>query len=212
MYPVLIAAGHRACVERAVHPAPAARSSWPRSSSGCVPGVPIVVGVLPPPVLARYVAWLGLQTSGERGKSSPIPQLLADRTGWEPFVEQVAAVYRALPAGDRQHAFVLRVRATAWPGRWTCSGARMDSRGPSPARTAYWHWSLEEGVDTDVLIAVGADPEDLRALFRDVRQVGVTQCTYCMSWRNGMRIHVARRIARAAPYGLAEDAALRVTS
>jgi hypothetical protein len=48
-------------------------------------------------------------------------------------------------------------------------------------------------VDSDVLIAIGSDPADLRALFREVEQVGVTSCTYCMSWRNGMPIFVARR-------------------
>jgi hypothetical protein len=47
--------------------------------------------------------------------------------------------------------------------------------------------------DSDVLIAIDADPDDLRALFRDVRQVGVTSCTYCLSWRNGLPIHLARR-------------------
>ena len=57
--------------------------------------------------LARYTAWLGISTSGERGKRPPpIPQLLADRTGWEDFVAQVARIYEQLPPQDKAHTLI----------------------------------------------------------------------------------------------------------
>jgi hypothetical protein len=43
-----------------------------------------------------------------------------------------------------------------------------------------------------VLVAVGAKEDELRMLFHDVHQAGVLHCEYCMSWRDGMRIFVAR--------------------
>jgi hypothetical protein len=191
MYPVLIAAGI-ALVERTVSSRAGRALVVAALVLGCLPGVPIVVGVLPPPVLARYVAWLGLQTSGERGKSSPIPQLLADRTGWEAFVNQIAAVYRALPPEDRRQALVY-APSYGMAGAVDVLGRKDGLPRAIAGQNSYWHWSEEEGVDSDVLITVDANPEDLRALFREVTEVGVTSCAYCMNWRNGKPIHLARR-------------------
>jgi len=190
IYPVLIAAG-LAFVERVVHSRAARAAIVLLLVAGCVPAVPIVIGVLPPPVLARYVAWLGIQTSAERGKTSPIPQLLADRTGWEDFVDQVAAIYRALPPEDQRRA-IIYAPSYGQAGAVDVLGRKYGLPRTIARQNSYWHWSEREGVDTEVLIAVDAKPEHLHALFRDVREVGVTECTYCMSWRNGKRIDVAR--------------------
>jgi hypothetical protein len=190
IYPVLIAAG-TALVERRIH-RPAARGIVTAILlAGCVPAVPIVIGVLPPETLARYVAWLGIETSGERGKTSPIPQLLADRTGWESFVAQVAEIHASLPPEDRRQALIY-APSYGQAGAIDLLGRPYGLPRTIAAQNSYWHWSEREGVDSDVFIAIGADPKDLHALFREVRQVGVTSCTYCMSWRDDMPIHVAR--------------------
>lgn len=191
IYPVLIAAG-LAAIERWLQHAAARALVTTMLIAGCVPAVPIVIGVLPPEPLARYVAWLGIETSGERGKTSPIPQLLADRTGWESFVAQVADIHAALPPEDRRQALIY-APSYGQAGAIDLLGRRYGLPRTIAAQNSYWHWSQREGVDADVFIAIGADPRDLNALFREVRQVGVTSCTYCMSWRNGMPIHVARR-------------------
>jgi 4-amino-4-deoxy-L-arabinose transferase-like glycosyltransferase len=70
--------------------------------------LPLVTPVLPPPALASYLATLGLQEriALERGKRSPLPQLLADRTGWESFVDDIERVYEHLPEDDRRRAIV----------------------------------------------------------------------------------------------------------
>jgi hypothetical protein len=190
IYPVLIAAG-LAAIERRVRSATARAVVVAALVAGCVPAIPIVVGVLPPPTLARYVAWLGIQTSGERGKTSPIPQLLADRTGWEDFVDQVSAVYGSLSPEDQQRALIY-APSYGQAGAIDVLGRDRGLPRAIAKQNSYWHWSDREGVDSDVLIAVDADPDDLRSLFREVTKVGVTSCTYCMSWRNGRSIHVAR--------------------
>lgn len=190
IYPVLIAAG-AVVFERVARGTAQRALVTTMVLAGCVPGMPLVIGVLPPPTVARYVAWLGMQTSAERGKTSPIPQLLADRTGWEPFVEQVAAVYRSLPLDEQRRALIYG------PSYGQAGAIDVLGRTEGLPRTiaghnSYYLWSEREGVDTDVLIAVGANPERLHALFRDVQLVGTVQCTYCMSWRNGMPIYLAR--------------------
>jgi hypothetical protein len=190
IYPVLLATGFVA-IERRM------RSSMGRGLvlaavvAGCLPGLPVVVGVLPPPSLASYVAWLGLQTSGERGKTSPIPQLLADRTGWEEFVAQVADVYRSLPPEDQRRALVY-APSYGHAGAVDLLGREYGLPRAIARQNSYWHWSAEEGVDSEVLIAIDANPERLRQVFREVTQVATTRCDYCMSWRNGKPIYVAR--------------------
>jgi 4-amino-4-deoxy-L-arabinose transferase-like glycosyltransferase len=191
IYPVLIAAG-AVVLERLVRRPTTRAVITTMVLAGCVPAVPIVIGVLPPPTLARYVAWLGIQTSAERGKTSPIPQLLADRTGWEDLVAQVGGIYRSLPAEDRRDVLIY-APSYGQAGAIDLLGSADGLPRTIAGQNSYWHWSKREGVDSQVVIAIGADPEDLRALFRDVQLEGTTSCTYCMSWRNGMPIWVARR-------------------
>ncbi|HSC27998.1 MAG TPA: glycosyltransferase family 39 protein [Vicinamibacterales bacterium] len=191
IYPVLIAAG-TVVIERWLRSPTARAVVTTLVLAGCVPATPIVIGVLPPDTLARYVAWLGIRTSAERGKTSLIPQLLADRTGWEEFVAQVASIHASLPPDDRRQALIY-APSYGQAGAIDLLGRPYGLPRTIASQNSYWHWSLAEGVDSDVLIAIGADPDDLHALFRDVQAVGATSCTYCMSWRDGMAIHVARR-------------------
>lgn len=191
IYPVLIAAGFSWLASFVRTPALRA-IVLVAVVAGCLPGMPIVIGVLPPALLARYTAWLGINTSGERGKRPPpIPQLLADRTGWEDFVAQVARIYEQLTPADRAHTLIY--------GPSYGQAAAVDVLGRQyglpraiSGHNTYFHWSQREGVNSDVLIAVGARRDDLEALFRDVRLAGTTSCAYCMTWRNDMPIYLAR--------------------
>jgi 4-amino-4-deoxy-L-arabinose transferase-like glycosyltransferase len=199
-YPVLYAAGavwlesglRRLAASRPVlaRSVPAAAVGLTMASAAAL--VPIALPVLPPPTLARYVAALGLNAQAERGKSSPIPQLLADRTGWESFVDDVARVYRELAPADQE-------KVLFYAPSYGQAGA-LELLGPSrglPAgrvigsQNTYWHWSVGR-VNTDVLIAVDAGEDTLRHLFADVREAGRSYCEYCMSWRNDNPIHLAR--------------------
>jgi len=191
IYPVLIAAGF-VWLERFLR-SPAARAVvLVAVIAGCLPGMPIVIGVLPPAPLARYTAWLGISTSGERGKRPPpIPQLLADRTGWEDFVAQVARIYEQLPAEDKVHTLIY-APSYGQAGAVDVLGRQYGLPRAISGQNNYYHWSEREGVNSDVLIAVGARRADLELLFRDVRLVDTTSCVYCMQWRNQMPIYLAR--------------------
>jgi hypothetical protein len=57
---------------------------------------------------------------------------------------------------------------------------------------SYYHWSAGHA-DADVLIAVDANPSDLKLLYREYSLVDVVRCDYCMSWRARMPIYVARQ-------------------
>ncbi len=155
---------------------------------------PLAEPLLPPPALARYVSALGLGFQAERGKRSPIPQTLADRTGWESFLDDVTRVYRSLPPAEQRQAIL-------YAPDYGHAGA-LDLWGPSrglprviASHNSYWHWS-EGHTNTDVLIAIDPNPDVLRQLFRDVQPAGWVDCDYCMSWRSHMPIYVARGAIR----------------
>ena len=192
VYPLLLAAG-------AVTTSAYIRSGVARSvlvsavALSAAALLPLVTPVLPPPMLAAYVAKLGVQEriALERGKTSPLPQLLADRTGWESFVDDVDRVYRTLPEEDRR-------RAVVYVPDYGHAGA-LERWGPArglprviSSQNWYYHWSAGHA-DADVLIAVGANPEDLKQLYREYSLVDHVRCDYCMSWRADMPIYVARQ-------------------
>jgi hypothetical protein len=151
---------------------------------------PLVLPLLPPERLAGFVTLTGAPTTAERGKTSAIPQLLADRTGWESFVDDVARIYQALPERDRR-------RVVVYGPSYGHAGA-IELLGPRRGMVVrtisnhnnYYHWS--QGVNPEVVIAVGADPSGLRQLFAQVEAVGVSRCEYCMSWRDNNPIFLAR--------------------
>jgi Dolichyl-phosphate-mannose-protein mannosyltransferase len=197
-YPLLVAAG-AVVIERWLTRLEGRVHSIARLARVVIPGAilatslvlaPVVLPLLPPPALARFVAALGLNVSAERSNTSAIPQLLADRTGWESFVDDVDRVFASLPAADR-------ARALIYAPSYGHAGA-LEFFGPArglPAvisgHNTYWHWSVDRA-DSDVLIAVDADPDVLRRLFREVREAGRVRCVYCMSWRSDLRILVAQ--------------------
>jgi 4-amino-4-deoxy-L-arabinose transferase-like glycosyltransferase len=152
---------------------------------------PITLPLLRPERVAAYAQTTGVLPRLERGKTSPIPQWLADRTGWPEFVADVGAVVAALSPEDR-------ARAIVYAPSYGQAGA-LELLGPAQGVTAtvicnqnnYYLWSFGR-TDSDVLVAVGAKEDELRTLFREVREARVHHCEYCMSWRDGMRIYVAR--------------------
>jgi 4-amino-4-deoxy-L-arabinose transferase-like glycosyltransferase len=157
---------------------------------------PVTLPVVPPARAAAYTRAIGLLPPLERGKTSPIPQWLADRTGWESFVDNVAELYRTLPPEEQQrvvifapdygHAGALELLG---PGRGI--NARVISN-----HNTYWMWG--RGLpDPQVMIAVRANQKDLELLFERVQLDRRNYCDYCMSWRNDIPIYVARSPSRS---------------
>jgi 4-amino-4-deoxy-L-arabinose transferase-like glycosyltransferase len=151
---------------------------------------PVVLPLLSPPALARFVDALGLNFTAERGKTSAIPQLLADRTGWESFVAEVERVFLSLPAADRA-SVVIYAPSYGHAGSLELLGSWRGLPAVISGHNTYWHWSVGR-TDSHVLIAVDADPDVLRRLFAEVWQAGRVRCDYCMSWRSDMTVWVAR--------------------
>ena len=188
-YPILMAAGGVA-LERVLR-----GPGWRIAAGSMVAASglalsPMFVPLLPPPVEARYVAFFNADIKAERGKTSPIPQLLADRTGWRSFLDDMSRVYHALPDADRRRA-IIYVPDYGHAGALDLWGPRAGLPRVIASQNTYWHWS-DGRASTDVLIAVGARPGDLEKAYRQVVRVDTVQCDYCMSWRSHMPVYVAK--------------------
>ena len=189
MFPILLAAG-AIVTERMIRSRAGQAALVGATVAVALAFAPIVMPLLPPPTLAKYAAALGLTYSAERGKTSPIPQLLADRTGWESYVDDVERVYKSLSPEDRERA-IIYAPSYGQAGAIELWGPARGLPRVIGAQNTYWHWSAGH-TNTEVLIAVDMRPTTLRRLFRDVREAARINCDYCMSWRSNIPIFVAR--------------------
>jgi hypothetical protein len=185
-YPILMAAGGVA-LERVVRRPVAAVSAV--AVSGLALAM-MFLPLLPPAAEACYVAFLGANIKAERGKTSPIPQLLADRTGWRSFIDDLVRVYGSLPPEDQKRA-IIYVPDYGHAGAIDLWGPQAGLPRVIASQNTYWHWSNGH-TNSDVLIAVGAREADLRKVYRQVTRVDSVRCDYCMSWRDHMPIFVAK--------------------
>jgi len=189
-YPVLFAAGSVA-IEAATRDA----RRWLRVAApvlvitSATAVAPLALPLLPPATVSAYSRNIGLLPRIERGKTSPIPQWLSDRTGWESFVADVEAVYRTLPPEDQARA-VIFCPSYGQAGAVELFGPRLGLPRVIAPQNSYWTWANETRLP-EVLIAVGARDQDLEAAYTSHRVAAVSRCDYCMSWRNEMPIFVA---------------------
>jgi hypothetical protein len=195
IYPLLFAAGG-AAVDAA---AGAPRRRWLRYG---VPAwlaawglllAPLGLPVFPPETLAGYMRLVGGSPQLERGegKRTPIPQLFADRLGWEQLVDDVAAAAATLTPDERRRAVAFApaygpAGAIEWLGR---------DRGLPPVycgQNSYHMWGPPPD-PVDVAIVLGDDDRHLGELFDHVELAGIHECGMCMPWRNQMPIWIVRR-------------------
>ena len=109
MYPALLAAGAIVLERAARHRRWLGPSTVALLLAGILAFAPLGLPLLPPALLARYVAALGIVPQIERGqgKRAELPQWFADRFGWEQLVAQVAEVYRSLPPDERARVLIV---------------------------------------------------------------------------------------------------------
>lgn len=194
IYPALLAAG-AVVVERLAQRRPwLGRSMVALLLAGAIAFAPLGLPLLPPAVLARYVAWLGIVPQIERGqgKRVELPQWFADRFGWEQLVRQVAEVHRSLPPEDRQRTLIV---APSY-GHAGAVELLWPDRDPPPvvsAHNTWFFWSKDVLAREPFEVAIGMGlRQSLAHTYSQVEEVAVYDCDYCIAWRDRMPIHVAR--------------------
>ncbi|MBK9376677.1 MAG: hypothetical protein IPN03_23905 [Holophagales bacterium] len=180
-YPVLLAAGGVAA-ERFASTVWRLRTVAAYTALLLVTGMvlaPLFLPCLPPEVFMRYAAVTGLeQPRIETHRLGPLPQLHADRFGWEEMAREVARVYDALPPVDR-------ARAGVFGQNYGQAGA-IDLYGPAlglpPALSghlAYHDWG-PRGFTGEVLIVLDDDKATLESHFESVEWAGHVEHRWSM--------------------------------
>lgn len=162
---------------------------------------PVGLQLLPPTMLARYAAALGLVPQIEKGegKTSSLPQWQADRLGWNDLVDAVEAAVQTLSDEERRKAILFA------PGYGQAAPLEVlgGKRGFPPVYSAhnnYFFWGPPPD-PVEVAVVLGfrgsGDPpephEDLRQFFDEIELFRVHDCEWCMRWRDEMPIWIARR-------------------
>jgi len=68
--------------------------------------LPIILPYFPYPQVQSYAQAIGYNTELERGNKPPLPQILADRIGWEEKVDLVVNAYNKLNADEKKRTMI----------------------------------------------------------------------------------------------------------
>jgi hypothetical protein len=144
---------------------------------------PFAIPILPPETYIRYAKALHFdQPAIETHKLGPLPQMFADRFGWEEMTATVATIYNTLPADVRPK--------TAIFGQNYGEAGAIDTFGPKyglpPAISGHQNYFLwgPRGYSGESVIVMHGDREDLESKFADVRKVARVDHPYSMPFEH----------------------------
>jgi len=153
--------------------------------------LPFAKPVLSTDVFLRYSAALGMgPRTEERHEMGRLPQHFADMLGWPDLAANVARVYDALPAADRERACVF-AQNYGEAGAVDVLGAPLGLPRAISGHNSYFLWG-PRGCTGGVVIAIGGERKDYEEAFASVEQAAVHSCVDCMPYENNLPIWVAR--------------------
>lgn len=151
---------------------------------------PFVIPVLPPGDAANYIKKLGIMpSSGERSAQPDLPQILADRFGWEELAQKTAKIYNSLPEDEKKYTAVF-CENYGEAGAINYYGEKYGwlPRAIS-GHNSNWLWGY--GTDSiNTLIIINSDIGDLKELFNEVTEAGKTGSPFVMPFENNRPIFI----------------------
>jgi hypothetical protein len=152
---------------------------------------PLAKPVLSTDALVRYMAALGVgPKTEERNELGRLPQQYADMHGWPELAADLAKVYHALPAADRERACIV-VQNYGEAGAVDVLGAPLGLPRAISGHNSYYLWG-PRGCTGEVLIVLGGQRSDIEESFSSVEQAAVHTCTDCMPYENNRPVWIAR--------------------
>jgi 4-amino-4-deoxy-L-arabinose transferase-like glycosyltransferase len=145
--------------------------------------LPLAIPVLPPDTYIRYAKALHVNPPAiETHRMGPLPQLFADRFGWEGMAATVAGVYNNLPAD-------VRPKTAIFAQNYGEAGA-IDMFGPKyglpPAisgHQSYFLWG-PRGYTGESIIVMHGEQKDLESRFAEVQKVASVNHSYSMPYEH----------------------------
>ena len=153
---------------------------------------PVVLPILDPPVLARYMAATHLAPRPEEVAAigAPLTQIFSDELGWRRMEKQVAAVYASLSPEYRAQVAILAVDYG--------EAAAIDVYGPEDGLPAaisgnkqYFLWG-PGAADGSLIIHINGDPARWQGLCEKSEVAGSFGAPYVMPYENDRPILLCR--------------------
>ena len=152
---------------------------------------PLTLPVLPVDTFIRYEHAIGIApSSGERLKTSALPQYYADMFGWREMAAKVANVYWSLPAKDRARA-VFFGNNYGEAAAIDVFGRRLGLPPAVSGHNNYYLWG-SRGHDGSVIIIIGGSTRHYAKLFRSSQIAGWIISPYAMPYETNKPIYVLR--------------------
>jgi 4-amino-4-deoxy-L-arabinose transferase-like glycosyltransferase len=193
VYPTMFAVGGVACADLV----PWLRNAWWIVATALsLVLAPIILPLLDPAALARYLEWTHLAPSPEEvaAVGAPLTQIFSDELGWRALEKQVAQVYRSLEPEERAHAAIL----TTNYGEAAALEVYGRQDGLPPvlcAQNQYFLWGAR-GADEKVIIHVNGDPARWRRACESIEIAGNFGAPYVMPYENERPIFLCRGLHR----------------
>jgi MFS family permease len=160
---------------------------------GLAMALPLVLPFLGYEQVGAYTNFIGLNTEIERGKKPLLPQLLADRIGWEEKVDLVVRAYQSLPAGDQKET-IIAAGNYGQAGAIELFGKNYGLPAVACGHNTYYLWSKER-LRGSIVLQLGRsdDYEGLKRRFENVEPCdGEYSSKYVSFHENNLKVFVCR--------------------
>jgi hypothetical protein len=153
--------------------------------------LPLWVPILPAETYIRYSGLLGLQPPRmERHRDTVLPQVFADRFGWQELVAEVARAYHSLTS-EEQSRTTIYAQNYGEAGAIDFFGGRYNLPGAISGHNSYWLWGMRNPSATTVVI-VGGRWEDHEKVFGSVELFAIHSHPYAMPFETELPIYICR--------------------
>jgi len=178
IYPVLFAAGAVAFVQ-------VTRWTWPAYAYFAVLAiflvvatVPVGLTVLPPEAYSGWAAHFGANKTRTEKFSSPLPQYLSDRFGWEEMAQGFAARYNALPPEERAKTGIF-CGNYGEASAVNILGAKYGLPAAISGHQNYFYWGWH-GYTGESMLTLGNDRRDYLESYEEVIDLGAFDAPWIM--------------------------------
>jgi hypothetical protein len=152
---------------------------------------PLGIPVLPVDALISYQQTIGLApSSGENNELAGLPQIFADRFGWEEMTATVASVYEQLPEHERSRCIIVTGNYGE-AGALQYYGRRHVLPRVTSVHNNYFLWGYGDA-EPEVVITVGIGEESLNRIFEEVTEAAVFDAEYALPGERNTPVYVAR--------------------
>ena len=153
--------------------------------------LPMSSPILPIPAFLKYSKILGINIPKmERHKDTPLPQVFADRFGWEEMTQKVSQVYNTLTTAEKSKT-IIYARNYGEAGAIQFFGKKYNLPDIVSGHNNFWLWGIKNH-NADILIIVGGDELDHQEFFKSVQLKAIHSNKYAMPFETDLPIYICK--------------------